>query len=69
MFGTSLPGQQIIKIDTVKEITDRLNETSWSNKRNFTILGLQTKRNIHFFFKTKESLLQRNNSQKRNREL
>ena len=53
MFGTPLPTQKIIKIDTVKEITERSNETIWNDKRDFTILGLPTKRNIHFFFQVR----------------
>jgi hypothetical protein len=54
MFGNPLPEQNIIKIDTVKEITDRSSETIWNDKRDFTILGLPTKRNIHFFFQVRD---------------
>jgi hypothetical protein len=52
MFGKPLETQKIIKIDTVKEISDKSDQTLWKNKLDFKILGLPTKRNLHFFFTT-----------------
>jgi len=47
-----LPGQYIIEVQTVKEIEDRMGETTYTASNKLKALKLKTGKRIHFFFRT-----------------
>jgi hypothetical protein len=50
--NTPLENQIIIEIQTVKEISEKMEETRYSGGHNFTALKLNTGKRSHFFFRS-----------------